>query len=84
MSEEKSRYDVKLRMFGIPRLLPFLSRHKKMFIWMLATSMLASVIDSVYRFQSTEWYSDIYTCLYCNDCCAVYSQLCILFPLWKD
>lgn len=48
MSEEKSRYDVKLRMFGIPRLLPFLSRHKKMFIWMLATSMLASVIDSVY------------------------------------
>lgn len=48
MSEEKSRYDVKLRMFGIPRLLPFLSRHKKMFIWMLVTSMLASVIDSVY------------------------------------
>lgn len=48
MSEEKSRYDVKLCMFGIPRLLPFLSRHKKMFIWMLVTSMLASVIDSVY------------------------------------
>ena len=48
MSEEKSRYDVKLRMFGIPRLLPFLSRHKKMFIWMLVTSMLASVIDSIY------------------------------------
>lgn len=48
MSEEKSRYDVKLRMFGIPRLLPFLSRHKKMFVWMLVTSMLASVIDSIY------------------------------------
>lgn len=48
MIEEKSRYDVKLRMFGIPRLLPFLSRHKKMFVWMLVTSMLASVIDSIY------------------------------------
>lgn len=48
MSEEKSRYDVKLRMFGIPRLLPFLSKHKKMFAWMLITSVVASMIDSIY------------------------------------
>lgn len=48
MSEEKSRYDVKLRLFGIPRLMPFLTKHKKMFVWMLVTTMLASVIDSVY------------------------------------
>lgn len=48
MSEEKSRYDVKLRMFGIPRLLPFLSKHKKMFAWMLITSVIASMIDSIY------------------------------------
>ena len=48
MSEEKSRYDVKLPLFGIPRIIPFLSRHKKMFWAMLVTSMLASGIDSVY------------------------------------
>lgn len=48
MSEEKSRYDVKLRLFGLPRLMPFLTKHKKMFVWMLVTTMLASVIDSVY------------------------------------
>lgn len=48
MSEEKSRYDVKLPLFGIPRVLPYLKEHKKIFVWMIITTALASVIDSVY------------------------------------
>lgn len=48
MSEEKSRYDVKLPLFGIPRVLPYLKGHKKIFVWMIITTALASVIDSVY------------------------------------
>ena len=48
MSEEKSRYDVKLPLFGIPRVLPYLKEHKRTFIWMIVTTLLASVIDSVY------------------------------------
>ena len=48
MSEEKSRYDVKLPLFGIPRVLPYLKEHKKVFVWMVITTALASVIDSVY------------------------------------
>ncbi|MGM9940437.1 MAG: ABC transporter ATP-binding protein [Bulleidia sp.] len=48
MSEEKSRYDVKLPLFGIPRILPYLKSHKKIFFWMIVTTLLASVIDSVY------------------------------------
>lgn len=48
MSEDKSRYDVKLPLFGIPRILPYLKSHKKIFFWMVVTTALASVIDSVY------------------------------------
>ena len=48
MSEEKSRYDVKLPLFGITRVLPYLKEHKKIFVWMIITTALASVIDSVY------------------------------------
>lgn len=48
MNEEKSRYDVKLPLFGIPRVLPYLKEHKKIFVWMIITTALASVIDSVY------------------------------------
>ena len=48
MSEEKSRYDVKLPLFGIPRVLPYLKEHKKIFVWMIITTALTSVIDSVY------------------------------------
>ena len=48
MSEEQSRYDVKLPLFGIPRVLPYLKGHKKIFVWMIITTALASVIDSVY------------------------------------
>ena len=47
MSEEKSRYDVKLPLFGIPRVLPYLKEHKKIFEWMNNPTALATVNHTV-------------------------------------
>ena len=37
MNEEKN---VKLRWFGIPRLIPYMTRYKKTILWMIVTPIL--------------------------------------------
>lgn len=48
MSEKKSDYDVKLKFFGIPKLLPFIKPYRKTMIIMIVLGMAASLIDAVY------------------------------------
>lgn len=48
MSEKKSDYDVKLKFFGIPKLLPFIKPYRKTMIIMIVLGMTASLIDAVY------------------------------------
>lgn len=45
MSENKN---VKLKYFGIPKLLPFVKPYKKIMISMIIMGALSSLIDSIY------------------------------------
>lgn len=45
MSENKN---VKLKYFGIPKLIPFVKKYKKMMIGMLLMGIVSSLIDSIY------------------------------------
>lgn len=48
MSEKKNDYDVKLKFFGIPKLLPFTKPYRKTMIVMIVLGMAASLIDAIY------------------------------------
>lgn len=48
MSEKKNDYDVKLKFFGIPKLLPFIKPYRKTMIVMIVLGMAASLIDAIY------------------------------------
>lgn len=48
MSEKKNDYDVKLKFFGIPKLIPFIRPYRKTMIIMIALGMAASLIDAIY------------------------------------
>lgn len=49
MSEEKkSEYDVHLKLFGIPKLWPFIRPYLHIILFMILLGVLASLIDSVY------------------------------------
>ena len=40
--------NVKLKWFGIPKLLPFVKKYKVRIIWMVILGVAASLIDSIY------------------------------------
>lgn len=44
---ENNEKMVRLPLFGLPKLWPFIKRYKRMFIWMIITGIMYSVFDSI-------------------------------------